>query len=345
MDVREGSHIHRSVEPESRVARQTAASALAGQERLDFHTSVLDAICDGVLAHTLDGQVLYVNKAACQLYGFSRSDFERLGPWGWVPEHARSLVPARVADIKHPGGTVFASSGPPREDGSPLHTEVHAQLCNTFLYGEIVVSVVHDTTERVLSEERIRHMALHDTLTGLPNRSLLEERMLQALASADRHGDIVGVVYADLDDFKPINDALGHATGDEVLRIVAERMKSCMRESDTVARVGGDEFVALFSRLGSANDLATVAASIVDCVDVPIQVCGHQVTVTASVGLALYSQGEATDELINRADHAMYRAKQDGLSGWEEYLAELRAASTSDDWEPSPPRLRLPRVH
>jgi diguanylate cyclase (GGDEF)-like protein len=100
-----------------------------------------------------------------------------------------------------------------------------------------------------------------------------------------------------------------------------------MRESDTVARVGGDEFVALFPRLDSAADLATVAASISGCIDVPIQIRGHQITVTTSVGLAVYREGEATDELITRADHAMYRAKQDGVSGWEEYLFELTEAA------------------
>lgn len=203
-----------------------------------------------------------------------------------------------------------------------MFTEVHAQICTTHSHGDIVVSVVHDVTERILAEERIHHMAFHDTLTGLPNRQLLLERMQHALASSDRHGDYVGVVFIDLDDFKPVNDTLGHATGDEVLKIVAERLESCTRDCDTVARMGGDEFLALFPRLDTPEDLATIAASLAGCVDVPIQVRGHQVTVTASLGLALYVPGEATDELITRADHAMYRAKQDGVSGWEEYLAE-----------------------
>ena len=208
-----------------------------------------------------------------------------------------------------------------------MFTEIHAQMCSSVRHGEIVVSAIYDSTDRVIADERVRHMALHDELTGLPNRGLLQERMRQALANADRHGDIVGVVYADLDDFKPVNDTFGHTIGDEVLKIVADRLRSCMRESDTVARVGGDEFVALFPRLDSADDLGTVAASISGCIDVPIQIKGHQVTVTTSVGLAVYREGEATDELITRADHAMYRAKQDGVSGWEEYLAELAEAA------------------
>lgn len=327
MDVRGGSQIDTRVERDSRETLSAATSLTECQEKLDFHVSILDAISEGVLVHSVDGRIIYVNEAACQIYGYCRSEFENLDPWAWIVEHDHETIPDRIADIRKPGGTVFASYGPPHEDGSTMHTQIHAQTCNTFRHGELVVSVVHDTTERILAEKRIRHMALHDPLTGLPNRGLLQERMQQALASADRHGDTVGVLYADLDDFKPVNDTLGHAMGDEVLKIVSTRLKSCMRESDTVARVGGDEFVALFPRLDSADDLASIASSISGCVDVPIQVNGHQVTVTASVGLAIYIEGEATDELINRADHAMYRAKQDGLSGWEEFRTERRAAA------------------
>ncbi len=294
-------------------------------EALEFHSSLLDAIGEGVLAHTLDGEVIYFNEAACEIYGLCRNSFGHLEPWGWIPPEARNLVPDRMAEIRKPGGAVFAGRGPTKPDGSHTHTQIRARTCNTFRYGEIVVSVIHDVTDRVHAEARIRHMALHDPLTGLPNRGLLEERMQLALANSDRHGDIVGVVYTDLDDFKPVNDTLGHATGDEVLKIVSERLRACMRESDTVARVGGDEFVALFPRLGCVDDLASIAASISGCIDVPIQIGGHNVTVTASVGLAVYVQGEATDELINRADHAMYRAKQDGLSGWEEFRVEQMA--------------------
>lgn len=326
MDVPRDRQIGDHVEPNSGATLEDTATLLECQEDLDFHTSLLDAITDGVLAHTLDGRIIYVNEAACAIYGFCRGEFENLDPWGWVPEHARELIPARIVALRQPGGAVFPGVGPAHNDGSPMYTEVHARICNTFRHGEIAVSVVHDATDRVLAEERIRHLALHDTLTGLPNRGLLQERMQQALASADRHGDIVGVVFADLDDFKPVNDTLGHAMGDEVLKMVAGRLRSCMRESDTVARVGGDEFVALFPRLDCTGDLATIASSIVGCIDTPIQVNGRQITVTASVGLAVYLEGEATDELINRADHAMYRAKQDGLSGWEEYLAGMREA-------------------
>lgn len=302
------------------------ASLLDCPERLDLHSSLLEAIGDGILAHTLEGHIVYVNAAACEIYGICEADFGQVGAWEWLPRHARDALPERLAQIQELGTVAFPSFGQPHDDGSPTFTEVHAHRCATVAYGDIIVSVVHDVTERVLAEKAIRHMAFHDTLTGLPNRQLLLERMQQALSNSDRHGDLVGVVFIDLDDFKPVNDTLGHAMGDEVLKIVSARLKSCMRESDTVARVGGDEFVALFPRLECADDLANIAASIAGCIDVPIQVNGHQVTVTASVGLAVYAEGEATDELIDRADRAMYRAKQDGLSGWDEYRVEQLAA-------------------
>jgi diguanylate cyclase (GGDEF)-like protein/PAS domain S-box-containing protein len=329
MDVRGGSHIDDHVTRDLRETLEATDTLLECQAKLDFHRSLLDAISEGVLAHTLDGRIIYVNEAACEIFGLCRRSFENLEPWGWIPSSAHEHIPDQLLEIRKPGGTVFAGFGPKREDGSPMRTQVHARTCNSLGHGEIIVSVVHDITDRVLAEERIRHMALHDPLTGLPNRGLLQEQMQLALANADRHGDVVGVVYADLDDFKPVNDTLGHAMGDEVLKIVAERLRSCMRESDTVSRVGGDEFVALFPRLACADDLAGIAASIAGCVDVPIQVNGHQVTVTASVGLAIYIRGEATDELINRADHAMYRAKQAGLSGWDEFRVDQRTAVRS----------------
>jgi len=326
METRGDDRIDPHIDPVSGAMRDDCASILKHEEEIDFHASLLDAISDGIIAHTLDGRVIYANQAACDIYGICREEFEGLDPWCWVPEDSRDLLRRRIAEIHKPKGAVFTGVGPPRADGSPTFIETHARLCDTLRDGTIAVLVVHDSTDRVLAEEHTRHMALHDTLTGLPNRRLLLERMQHSLASADRYGDVVGVVYADLDDFKPVNDTLGHATGDKVLKIIADRILSCMRESDTMARVGGDEFVGLFPRLETPEDLAVIALSIARCISEPIRIKGREVTVTTSVGLALYEKGEATDELITRADHAMYRAKQNNQSGWEEYLAELLAS-------------------
>ena len=131
------------------------------------------------------------------------------------------------------------------------------------------------------------------------------------------------MIFLDLDDFKPINDELGHAAGDSVLQEVSRRLCSCVRECDTVARLGGDEFLVLVTRVGAREDLAVVARKLEEAVVQPIAVAGHPAThVTASAGLATYEPGEAAEDLMNRADHAMYRAKQAGVSGWEAFLAE-----------------------
>jgi diguanylate cyclase (GGDEF)-like protein len=154
----------------------------------------------------------------------------------------------------------------------------------------------------------------------------LEDDLRAALSAADRHSDLVGVIFLDLDDFKPVNDDLGHAVGDFVLRQVAQRLRGCVREGDTVARLGGDEFLIVLARLGAREDLAGVARKLEEAVATPIPVDGHpDVRITASAGLATYEPGEAAEDLMNRADHAMYRAKQAGVSGWEAFLAQPQA--------------------
>lgn len=289
-------------------------------EELELKTVLLDSLVDGILAHTMDGHILYFNPALTNMLGLTAAEFANLGPWEWVAPAMRDTIPERIR-LLHKGEMRFESQAVNR-DGSILHTEVHAHIVDLPLDGEIMVSVIHDITDRIAAQEDIRHLAFHDTLTGLANRVLLDERMSHAIASAERHGDVVGVVFLDLDDFKPVNDTLGHTTGDIVLRVVADRLSACVREYDTVARLGGDEFFVLFSRLSDSDDLAGLASKLAECVGEPMCIDGNCVQVSASVGLAVHRPGDATDELMTRADHAMYRAKRDGLLGWEEFLTE-----------------------
>lgn len=292
------------------------------QEELELKSLLLDAMLDAVMAHTLEGQIIYVNEPACAMYGLTPDQFVNLPPWGWIEKSMRGSVGDRLEAMRQRGGLVFESVGPTYPDGSPMHIEVHARIIEIPGYGEALVSVMRDATERYLEVERIRHLAFHDQLTGLPNRPNFEERLHIALAEADRHNDVVGVIFLDLDDFKPINDTLGHASGDRVLVAISDRLRDCVRESDLIARIGGDEFMGLFPRLASRRDLAGIAKSLVDCVTLPLNLDGIELRLGASVGLAVYQHGEATDELITRADHAMYRAKLNGLVGWEEFLRE-----------------------
>jgi diguanylate cyclase (GGDEF)-like protein len=240
-----------------------------------------------------------------------------------MPESSAATIPDHLGTLRSKGRVTFQSSA--RDANTRIrHTEISAQIVTLPGYGELLIALLRDVTDRVLADERMRALAFHDPLTGLANRVLLEQRLHAAIAESRRRGDIVGVVYLDLDDFKPVNDKLGHAVGDRVLRLVADRLVTDIRECDTVARLGGDEFLAVFGRLTSRDALAGLAERLSTHVAAPLHVGRHVVQVNASVGLAIYEPGEATDELVTRADHAMYRAKQAGVPGWDEFLAQER---------------------
>ena len=173
-----------------------------------------------------------------------------------------------------------------------------------------VLSLVEDITELVEAEERIRHLAHHDPLTGLPNRLLLQDRVEHALGRARRAKSSVAVMLVDLDDFKRVNDTLGHLSGDELIRMVAERLRGLVRESDTVARLGGDEFAIVQTDLRAAAGAAVLAEKIIAAVREPFDLNGRRASVGASIGIALFPQdGHTLEPLLKHADLALYRAK------------------------------------
>lgn len=158
---------------------------------------------------------------------------------------------------------------------------------------------------------RIKDQALHDALTGLPNRTLLEDRAHVALAQRHRAGDRLSLLFIDLDRFKVVNDTLGHAVGDEVIREAAHRLQACMRVGDTLARLGGDEFVALLPRIGSQDDAERVAMRMIDALNVPLSLAGRTISISCSIGIASSpDHGSDYAALLRHADHAMYAAKQ-----------------------------------
>jgi diguanylate cyclase (GGDEF)-like protein len=169
----------------------------------------------------------------------------------------------------------------------------------------------HDITERCAAEEMLRDLAFHDHLTGVANRALLDDRLAVAIADAKRSGELLGLIYLDVDDFKPINDRHGHDCGDEVLRIIAKRLTHSVRETDTVARVGGDEFVVALPRVGTGESLIETARKLSDAVSLPIEATCASVSVTVSVGLTSFVPSEDdARSLMMKADLAMYDAKQ-----------------------------------
>jgi diguanylate cyclase (GGDEF)-like protein len=163
------------------------------------------------------------------------------------------------------------------------------------------------------SQERLRHLAYHDTLTGLPNRALLYDRMGVAVRQAHRRASGIGVLFIDIDDFKAVNDSYGHDAGDRLLVELASRLRDGVRAGDTVARLGGDEFVVLLDGVTGPEDAARVAAKVVEAVRAPFRHGGHDLTVTASVGVSTYPEdGASAAALLRSADAAMYEAKGRG---------------------------------
>ncbi|AME27166.1 EAL domain-containing protein [Caballeronia sordidicola] len=192
---------------------------------------------------------------------------------------------------------------------------------------DIATRIAGIAIERKNTEDSIRHMALHDALTGLPNRALLEERIQQALLHSDRDGRDVAVVFLDLDQFKLINDSLGHSAGDELLKTAAHRMVKCVRSIDTVARLGGDEFViVLFDAPDNMEGIAHTLQRIQDEIAQPFQVGAQKLQVTCSMGVAIYPEnGTDIDTLLMNADAAMYCAKDMGRNNYQFYASEMNA--------------------
>jgi diguanylate cyclase (GGDEF)-like protein len=179
---------------------------------------------------------------------------------------------------------------------------------------ELEARVAERTAALEQSQETLRHLAQHDTLTGLANRALFTDRLQQAMAAARRDGTELALLFLDLDHFKPVNDAFGHAVGDVLLQEAAQRMLACVRDSDTVARIGGDEFVLL---LRGADKLAQTAPEVAEKIRhslcQPFTLAQHQVQISCSIGIALFpTQGTDDIELAHHADQAMYQAKQAG---------------------------------
>jgi len=184
-----------------------------------------------------------------------------------------------------------------------------------------------DITEKKKVEDQIRHMAHHDPLTELPNRVLLHDRIGQAIAQARRDGSIAAILFIDLDRFKNVNDSLGHQVGDGLLRTVAERLVACVRGTDTVARMGGDEFVVVLTDLKRAEDAGLIAQKILGALPRPINIEGHELRVTPSVGICLYPHdGEDVETLMRNADAAMYHAKQTGRNNFQFFTRQMNVA-------------------
>src|SRR5919199_1547032 len=210
------------------------------------------------------------------------------------------------------------------QDGTWRHLEViSTNLCHEPGIAGIVINA-RDITERKIFEEHLQHQAFHDALTALPNRALFMDRVEHALACVRQVG-CVGVLFLDLDRFKAVNDSLGHAAGDQVLRAVAARLTKSVRQEDTVARWGGDEFAILLSDLADANQVGRMAERILRALDTPLRLGEHTVVTTTSIGIATSTPTHTPQDLLRDADVALYRAKSEGRGHYAVFDAAMHA--------------------
>jgi diguanylate cyclase (GGDEF)-like protein/PAS domain S-box-containing protein len=207
-----------------------------------------------------------------------------------------------------------------RKDGSLFPLELSLSEMSLASGLSQFTAVVRDITERKSWENRIYQLAYSDSLTGLPNRLLLRDRLEHAIATADRNRSMVGVLFFDLDHFKAINDSYGHHVGDQLLRRIAERTRGCVREIDTVCRLGGDEFVLVLPELHEAADAAGVARKLLSVLSEPYPIDERELTITPTVGISIYPRdGNDADTLVRNADSAMYHAKESGKNHYRFY--------------------------
>ena len=261
-----------------------------------------------------DGVIHYLSSAAQSRWGVAPESLEGVSVFTlMLPEEAdlaRTLVAQAAAEA---GGSLTAELRLRYDDGSWRLSQMILTNLLTEPGIEGIVLTCRDVSERKAFEEQLAHQAFHDALTGLPNRALFMERLRHALSRARRQVTTVGVIFLDLDNFKVVNDSLGHEAGDSLLVAVAERLGDCVRAGDTVARLGGDEFTILLEDLADDSQLLGLAERITQVLHTPFLVSGREIVTTGSLGIAA-SLGDSRlpDELLREADTAMYRAKANG---------------------------------
>jgi diguanylate cyclase (GGDEF)-like protein len=222
--------------------------------------------------------------------------------------------------VEHLLRTVVSAGGPMLWGGADLVLQTVVALA-------MIITVLEDERESAVhAVAEVEHLAFHDALTGLPNRVLLFDRIAMAIAHAARQKQRVALLFLDLDRFKVINDSLGHSVGDTLLKVAADRIRRCVRQEDTLARFGGDEFVVLMPLMGRAEDAAKVAQKIIDVMSAPALIAGREITATPSVGIAIYpTDAPDAEALVKNADVAMYRAKDEGRAGYRFYAPAMNA--------------------
>ena len=305
---------------ELKAAEQRVEASEIRLAALVEHASDLVCVADDA------GRVIYASPAVARVLNLSASELEGTPVFDLVHPDDRGNLMGRMEEIVNtPGISPSLEARVAHADGGWRHMEVvTTNLLNNPAVSGIVINA-RDITERVEVAAQLEEKAFHDELTGLPNRSLLLDRLADALHRASRHDRMVGVLFLDLDRFKVVNDSLGHSVGDELLSETARRLEQTIRPDDTVARLGGDEFVVVIGNMVRTTDALVAAERVRSAVAQPVTLGNESTVVTTSVGIAIAFGDESPAELLQDADTAMYRAKEGGRDRAEMFDDHLRA--------------------
>jgi len=313
---------------EERVMRR-AHELREAAKRLDLQAAALKAAANAIVITDLHGTIVWANHAFTTMTGYSEEEAlgknPRMLKSGAHPESYYAELWSTISSGKLWKGEIVNR----RKDGT-TYTEEMTITPVAQRFGDTTathfIAIKQDITQRKTAEKQIQFLAYYDALTGLPNRTLLQDRLSKALASARRQKDKVALLFFDLDGFKNVNDSFGHSSGDLVLQDVAKRLKKRTREQDTVARIGGDEFLIVLTNVKDIADAAVAAKRLMDTLSVKFVVQGHSLGISCSVGISIFPEhGMDVETLLKHADAAMYSVKENGRNNFQFFAEEMTA--------------------
>jgi diguanylate cyclase (GGDEF)-like protein/PAS domain S-box-containing protein len=306
--------------------RHEIAERKQAEEMIRLQAIAMAAADNGITILDLEGNIIWANPALCKILGCLDSDIvgnsvQMLFKGTAENESILLSLQKAIRNRKKWAGEISNH----RPDGSIYSVEVVTTPVSN-IDGETThfTTILHDITERVKSQKLLEYMATHDSLTNLPNRLLFSDRVNHAMANARRNKNKIAVLFLDLDDFKAVNDAFSHSQGDKLLITVSNRISNCLRETDTVSRFGGDEFAILLENINKPENIAQVAEKIIHEISQPMVIQANQYSISGSIGISIYPDDSVhTDQLIQNADAAMYRAKDRGKNTYQFYTPDM----------------------
>ncbi|MEW8509101.1 MAG: bacteriohemerythrin [Candidatus Thiodiazotropha sp.] len=295
------------------------------EERLRLAASVIQNTSEGVIICDIDGNIMEVNPAFCEILGYPRDEVIGRNPRIWQSgRHSPEFYHEMWQALDEAGqwkGEIWNRN----KSGALVPEWLNiSKVLDANAEVSHYVAVFSDISQIKQSQEKLDYLAHHDALTDLPNRLLLNERLEHALLRANRHSTRLAVLFLDLDRFKQINDSMGHLMGDQLLQVVTKRLRETCRQDDTIARVGGDEFVMLMEDISRQEDAVTAAQKVLAAFDSPFILEDHEIRITTSLGVCIYPRdGDDAATLLRNADAAMYRAKEEGRNTFQFYSREM----------------------